>query len=90
MEPITVSCDSQIRDEFTLVFTGLSRSASEVLREVPRDPNNKLTRLRKIRNQADNAEQFLNEGELSKLGILGLARLGTRREEFLQGYLVMR
>ena len=56
VEPIMVSCESQIRDEFTLVFTGLSRSASEVLREVPRDPNNKLTRLRKIRNQADTAE----------------------------------
>ena len=70
VEPIMVSCESQIRDEFTLVFTGLSRSASEVLREVPRDPNNKLTRLRKIRSQADTAQQFLNEGEISKLGIL--------------------
>ena len=70
VEPIMVSCESQIRDEFTLVFTGLSRSASEVLREVSRDPNNRLTRLRKIRNQADAAEQFLNEGELSELGIL--------------------
>ena len=70
VEPMIVSCESQIRDEFTLVFTGLSRSASEVLREVSRDPNNRLTRLRKIRNQADAAEQFLNEGELSELGIL--------------------
>ena len=70
VEPIIVSCESKIREEFTLVFTGLSRSASEVLKEVPRDPNNKLARLRRIRNQADTAEQFLNEGKLSKLGIL--------------------
>tara|TARA_B100000965_G_scaffold44608_1_gene32657 strand:+ start:4901 stop:5869 length:969 start_codon:yes stop_codon:yes gene_type:complete len=70
VEPIIVSCESQIRDEFTLVFTGLSRSASEVLSEAPTDPNNKLMRLRKIRNQADTAEQFLNDCELSKLGIL--------------------
>lgn len=70
VEPIMVSCMSQIRDEFTLVFTGLTRSASEVLGEAPSNPDNKLTRLRKIRNQADTAEQLLSEGELSKLGIL--------------------
>ena len=70
VDPIPVNCESKIREEFTLVFTGLSRSASEVLKEAPDDPDDKLNRLREIRNQADIAEEYLNSCKLSELGVL--------------------
>lgn len=54
----------------TLVFTGLSRSASEVLSEAPDDPADKLDRLRAIRIQADEARETLESGDLSGLGNL--------------------
>ena len=52
------------------MFTGTSRSASEVLSEVPEDPSDKLARLRAIREQADEARGMLETGDLSTLGSL--------------------
>ena len=70
VNPLDISCKSDISDQFTLVFTGLSRSASEVLEEEPDNPDDKLSRMRKIRSQADLAEQYLNASDLYKLGLL--------------------
>ena len=50
---------NRLSEEFTLVFTGTSRSASEVLSEAPEDPADKLARLRAIREQADEARGML-------------------------------
>ena len=60
----------RISEEFTLVFTGMSRSASEVLREAPEDESDKLTRLRTIRAHADLAHDLMAEGDISGLGSL--------------------
>ena len=60
----------RLGEELTLVFTGLSRSASEVLSEAPDDPADKLDRLRAIRIQADEARETLESGDLSGLGNL--------------------
>ena len=59
-----------IRDEFTLVYTGLTRSSSDVLAEASDDPSDKLARLRAIRMQADEARAMLQSGELKDLGSL--------------------
>ena len=59
-----------IRDEFTLVYTGLTRSANEVLAEASVDPSDKLARLRAIRKQADEGRTMLELGELTNLGVL--------------------
>ena len=60
----------RISEEFTLVFTGMSRSASEVLREAPKDESDKLARLRTIRAHADQAHDLMTEGDISGLGSL--------------------
>ncbi|MFL2493543.1 MAG: GHMP kinase [Candidatus Thalassarchaeum sp.] len=60
----------RLSEEFTLVFTGMSRSASEVLGEVPEDESDKLARLRTIRGQADQAHDLLAKGDISGLGSL--------------------
>ena len=70
VKPLRVSCQSEICEQFTLVFTGLSRSASDVLKEEPEDPEDKLSRMRKIRIQADLAEEYLESCNLSDLGLL--------------------
>ncbi len=70
VNPLDISCKSDISDQFTLVFTGLSRSASEVLEEEPDNPEDKLSRMRKIRSQADLAEQYLEASDLYNLGLL--------------------
>ena len=67
VNPLDISCKSDISDQFTLVFTGLSRSASEVLEEEPHNPEDKLSRMRKIRSQADLAEQYLEASDLYNL-----------------------
>jgi len=67
---ITPYVIKRLSEEFTLVFTGTSRSASEVLSEVPEDPADKLARLRAIREQADEARGMLETGDLSTLGSL--------------------
>ena len=61
---------NRLSEEFTLVFTGTSRSASEVLSEAPEDPADKLARLRVIREQADEARGMLESGNLGALGAL--------------------
>ena len=60
----------RLSEEFTLVFTGTSRSASEVLSEAPDDPADKLARLRVIRGQADAAHGLLESGDLTGMGSL--------------------
>ena len=60
----------RISDEFTLVFTGMSRSASDVLSEAPEDESDKMARLRAIRGQADQAYDLLASGDISALGSL--------------------
>lgn len=61
---------ARISEEFTLVFTGMSRNASEVLSETPEDENDKLTRLRIIREHADKAHDLMTNGDISGLGSL--------------------
>ena len=67
---ITEEATARISEEFTLVFTGITRSASEVLSETPEDPNDKTSRLREIRRHADVARDLLEGGDLMGLGEL--------------------
>ena len=68
--PLDVSMKTKNRmsEEFTLVFTGMTRSASEVLSEDPESEADKLSRLREIREHADSARDMLESGDLSGLG----------------------
>ena len=70
--PLELSSEviSRLESEFTLVFTGLTRSASSVLSESPEDESDRLERLRAIRLQADEARGHLEGGNLSSLGEL--------------------
>ena len=61
---------SQLEDEFSLVYTGITRKASSVLSEKPIDIEEKIKRLNVIREQAEIAEKFLKTGDLSNLGLL--------------------
>ncbi len=72
VEQIDVSDEiiERISEEFTLVFTGRSRSASEVLSEAPEDEFDKLSRLRSIRGHADLAYHLMSKGDISGLGSL--------------------
>ena len=72
INPVKISpyVSKRLSEEFTLVFTGTSRSASEVLSEVPDDPADKLARLRVIRGQADVARGLLESGDLAGMGSL--------------------
>jgi len=70
VNPLNISCKSDISDQFTLVFTGLHRSASEVLKQEPENSDDKLFRMRKIRSQADLAEKYLKSCKLFELGSL--------------------
>ncbi|MEC7720521.1 MAG: GHMP kinase [Candidatus Thermoplasmatota archaeon] len=60
----------RISEEFTLVFTGMSRSASEVLKESPEDESDKTSRLRTIRGHADMAHDMMVNGDVLGLGSL--------------------
>ncbi|MEC7686599.1 MAG: GHMP kinase [Candidatus Thermoplasmatota archaeon] len=60
----------RISEEFTLVFTGMSRNASDVLSETPEDASDKLNRLRTIRGHADKAHEMMANGDISGLGVL--------------------
>ena len=60
----------RLESEFTLVFTGMSRRASTVLSESPEDEADRLSRLRAIRAQADQARALLESGDLAGLGAL--------------------
>ncbi len=67
---ITEEVTARISEEFTLVFTGITRRASDVLSETPEDSNDKTSRLREIRRHADVARDLLEEGDLMGLGEL--------------------
>ncbi len=72
VKPVKISpyVVKRLSEEFTLIFTGTSRSASEVLSEVPDDPADKLSRLRRIRVQAKMALRLLESGDLVGMGRL--------------------
>ena len=61
---------SNISNEFTLIFTGQNRSASAVLLNSEEDGRSAIDNLIRIREQADEAREFILSGDLSKLGIL--------------------
>ena len=56
--------------EFSLVFTGISRSASKILSERSDSQEDKSKRLRLMRNQALSSINMLENGELEELGKL--------------------
>ena len=70
VEPIDISNEtrSKILSEFTLIFTGQSRSASSVLSNSVLEGKSAISNLLRIREQADEAKDFLHSGDLSKLG----------------------
>ena len=72
VKPLDLSDDilDRLESEFTLVFTGMSRRASTVLSESPEDEADRLSRLRAIRTQADQAQALLESGDLAWLGAL--------------------
>ena len=72
VEPLDLGDEvfGRLEEEFTLVFTGHSRSASSVLSEQPEDEADRLARLRVIRAQADEARAHLECGDLAGLGTL--------------------
>tara|TARA_B100000287_G_scaffold422398_2_gene464314 strand:- start:457 stop:1443 length:987 start_codon:yes stop_codon:yes gene_type:complete len=72
VSPIQLSSETleEMSSQFSLVYTGLTRSASKVLGEAPEDPQDRLSRLRNIRQQADEAAVLLESGELNSLGAL--------------------
>ena len=72
VKPLDLSDDilDRLESEFTLVFTGMSRRASTVLSESPGDEADRLSRLRAIRAQADQARTLLESGDLAGLGAL--------------------
>ena len=72
VEPIDISDDikSRISEEFTLIFTGKSRSASSILSNSVNEGKFAIDNLKRIRDQADEAKDFLNSGRLSDLGSL--------------------
>ena len=72
VEPIDISDDikSRISEEFTLIFTGKSRSASSILSNSVSEGKFAIDNLKRIRVQADEAKDFLNSGRLSNLGSL--------------------
>ena len=77
--PLSEGIREEISSQFSLVYTGLTRSASRVLAEAPEDPEDRLSRLRKIRLQADEAARLLESGDMQSLGeLLSVAWLAKR------------
>ena len=72
VEPLDISdsIKSRISEEFTLIFTGKSRSASSILSNSVSEGKFAIDNLKRIREQADEARYYLNSGQLSKLGTL--------------------
>ena len=70
VEPIEVSegLAKKFSENFTLVFTGLTRSASRVLSEESDDQFDKISRMREIRNHADEAASHVEKENLDSLG----------------------
>ena len=72
VEPIEVSegLSKKLSESFTLVFTGLTRSASKVLSEQSDDESDKNSRMREIRKHADEAASHIENGDLDSLGAI--------------------
>ena len=72
VEPIEIENDllSRVSRNFTLVFTGMTRSASKVLSEEPEDELDKSNRMRVIRKHADKAAIMFQNGDLDSIGDL--------------------
>ena len=72
VEPIEVSegLAKKFSENFTLVFTGLTRSASKVLSEESDDQSDKISRMREIRNHADEAASYIEQENLDSLGAI--------------------
>tara|TARA_B100000945_G_scaffold318516_1_gene323559 strand:- start:24677 stop:25654 length:978 start_codon:yes stop_codon:yes gene_type:complete len=72
VEQIEVSdqLSATISENFTLVFTGMTRSASKVLSEESEDESDKSSRMREIRKHADEAASHLDNGDLASLGAI--------------------
>jgi D-glycero-alpha-D-manno-heptose-7-phosphate kinase len=72
VEPIEIGNDmlAEISRNFTLVFTGMTRSASKVLAEESEDEEDKSSRMREIRNHADQAVLMFQNGDIDSLGTL--------------------
>ena len=72
VEPIEIENDllSRVSRNFTLVFTGMTRSASEVLSEESEDELDKSNRMRVIREHADKAAIMFQNGDLDSIGDL--------------------
>jgi D-glycero-alpha-D-manno-heptose-7-phosphate kinase len=60
----------RMQKEFSLVFTGFSRSASKILSDPSSSREAKSKRLRNIRTQAHSSKKMLENGELEELGKL--------------------
>ena len=72
VEPIEIENDllSRVFRNFTLVFTGMTRSASKVLSEESEDELDKSNRMRVIREHADKAAIMFQNGDLDSIGDL--------------------
>ena len=72
VEPIDVSDEliTEISNRFSLVFTGLTRSANKVLSQVVEDIESKNSSLKEIREHADLAAGMMESGDLDSLGRL--------------------
>jgi D-glycero-alpha-D-manno-heptose-7-phosphate kinase len=70
----------RIEDEFSLIFTGLSRSASKILSESSDSSELKIKRLREIRSHALSSKRMLENGELKELGKLLAETWELKRE----------
>ena len=72
VEPIEISnvLSESISQRFTLVFTGMTRSASKVLSQDSEDEEDKRIRMVEIRKHADLAAKVIQEGDLDRLGDL--------------------
>ena len=70
VEPIEIENDmlSNISSNFTLVFTGMTRSASKVLSEESEDEQDKSRRMRVIRDHAEKAAMMFQNGDLDSIG----------------------
>ena len=72
VEPIEIENDlvSRISRNFTLVYTGMTRSASKVLSQESEDEKDKSSRMRMIREHADEAALMFQNGDLDSIGEL--------------------
>ncbi len=72
VEPVRIDAATQLRisNEFTLVYTGLTRSANSVLEEQKKRTVDEIPRLQKMRDQAFEVRKHLEKGDLSAIGSL--------------------